>query len=193
MKPSGLCAALVFATSLSACATTEITSSKKAPAAEPLERGKKVLALVVAQDPKQRRKAEDELARQMVQATPAHRLFRDEELRDPVLVRQRLAAQGFTYIVAMRVVGVETDIRSASPSTLQEDLWDGGEDLVWRGTPITTTTVRVNTSLYWAEDGALIWEAESNTLNPSRADALVDDVAKAAAERLKKDGLMAAK
>ena len=194
MKASKLCMALVSALLLSACATTtEITSSHKAPTAEPIAHGKKVLALVVAQDPKQRRKAEDELARLMVDATPAYRVFRDAELRDAPLVRRRLAEQGFAYVVAMRAVDVDTDVRSTGPSSLRQDLWEGDRELVWRGETITTTTVRVNTSLYSAADGALIWEAESNTLNPHRADALVDEVAKAAAERLKKDGMMAAK
>ena len=194
MKASRLCAALVFAASLSACATTtEITSSKKAPNAEPIERGKKVLALVVANDPAQRRKGEDELARHMAHGTPAYRMFSDEELRDPALVRQRLAEQGFTYGLVMKVVDVETDTRPATPTPVQRNMWDPDEELVWSGAPIATTTVRMVTSLYSVKDGSLIWEAESNTLNPTKADALVDEVAEVAAKRLEKDGLMASK
>jgi hypothetical protein len=195
MKASRLCAALAFAALLVACATTtEITSSKKAPNAEPIERGKKVLALVVAKDAKNRRKAEDELARQLAHGTPAYKVFRDEELRDPALVRQRLSEQGFAYGVVMKVVDVDSDTRPASPTLFtEENMWESDEDFVWNGAPINTSTVRMVTSLYSVEDGSLLWEAESNSINPTKMDALVDDVARAAGKRLKKDGLVAAK
>jgi hypothetical protein len=189
----GPCVALALLVGVSGCATTEITSSWKAPDAEPLERGQKVIAVVVAPNQKQRNAAEDELARHLKDGTAAHRVFNEAELRDQAALRERLSKEGFKYGVVMTLVEAKTELQPVIQPTDSHNMWGQDESLVWQDVEEPNTTVRVVTRVYSVADGKLIWHAESTTMNPTEVDELVDDIAKAAAERLEKDGMVASK
>jgi hypothetical protein len=193
----GASVALALWVALAGCATTEITSSWKAPSAPPIERGQKVVAVVVAPDSKQRRAAEDELASELADGTPAHEMFSEAELKDPVAVRKRLEDEGFKYGVVMSVVDVKTETQTtAQPGVATYDvhnMWAGDEGLVWQDVEELRTEVRVVTRVYTVDDGKVVWQAESRTMDPTEVKGKVDEIAKAAAARLKKDAMVAAK
>jgi hypothetical protein len=193
MNLAGLFRTLAIVGLLSGCATTEITSSWKAPEAKPLAVGSKVAVLVLVASPGQRRAAEDRLARNIKNATPAYRLFNDEEVTDRQLVRERLQQQGFTYCVVLQVQGVviENQVRVTPTVHRNLNMWDDGS-VMWTDPNYTNTKVFASTRLYAVADGNLLWEAQTKTFNPDKAEELVDDIAKAARERLERDGLVAA-
>jgi hypothetical protein len=188
----GLFRTLAIVGMLSGCATTEITTSWKDPKAKPLEQNTKVAAVVVMSSPGQRRAAEEQLAKKLKNGTPAYRLFTDQEIGERQLVRERLKQQGFKYVVVMKVRGVLLESSDMNaPSVQRVNMWDDGS-LMWGDTGATTAKVFVDTGVYSVDDGNLIWEAQSKTFNPDRAEKLVDEIAKAATERLQKDGLLTA-
>jgi hypothetical protein len=186
---------LALIVALSACASTEITSSWKAPSARPIERGQKVLAVVVAPDKKARATAEDRLARRLADGKAAHLVFSDEQLEDRTALRERLAQEGYAYAVVMRLVGVKTETRNVvtQPAQNSTNMWGDSEALVWEDAQESFRTVRVVTRVYSVSSGELLWQAESSTINPDDVHQLVDEIADAAAERLEKDGMIAKK
>jgi hypothetical protein len=174
---------------LSGCAGTKIVTSWKDPEAKPLQKGQKVVAMVVSGSPTIRRTAEDELVRHLQDGTQAYRLFNDNEIKDRDLVKQRLTEQGFYAVVVMKVEGVSKETEARLPG--KDPVWSayGG---MWGDTTVVSesTIVEVDTKIYMVEDGKLIWVGTTESIDPKKIEQLVADVAKAAAERLKSDGLL---
>ncbi len=193
----GASVALTWLLALGGCATTEITSTWKAPSAQPIQRGQKVVAVVNAPDSKQRRRAEDELASEVAHGTPAHRMFSEAELKDPAAVRKRLEDEGYKYGVVMSLVDVKTETHQVAKPTYEYNMWDEHNTVVvgqgWEDVEESHTEVRVVTRVYTVADGKVIWQAESRTMDPTEVKGMVDEIAKAAGERLKKDGMLAEK
>ncbi|MCC6334843.1 MAG: hypothetical protein IT380_12765 [Myxococcales bacterium] len=178
---------LVFA--LSGCATTKIVSTWKDPEAKPLIKGEKVCAVVISGSPTLRRTAEDELVRLLADGTQAYRLFNDNEVKDRELVKQRLTEQGFKYVVVMKVEGVSQETQARLPG--KDPVWNA-YGAMWGDTTVVsnTTTVEIDTKIYNVEDGKLVWIGTSESVDPSKVEQLVDDVAKAVGEKLKADGML---
>jgi hypothetical protein len=58
------------------------------------------------------------------------------------------------------------------------------------GYTVTDTLVRAEISLYRVPSGKLLWAAASETENPANARAFASDIVKAAADELRKQGLL---
>lgn len=183
------------------CATTQIQSSWTDPSAESIHFDK-VVVFALAKDPATRRIAEDELVR----GSPSGRVVAsytfvpDAELGDVEAVKQKVLARGFDGAVVMRPVGTQTRTTVVPGAPLPpfgspySNLW-GYYGYGWPGAyaPDTVRTdryVEVETLVYSVSDDKLLWGARSETMNPASVNELVDDVAKAAREDLRKQGLI---
>lgn len=183
------------------CATTQILSSWKDPST-PSVRFEKVAVFALGTDPATRRIAEDEIARKSPsgRVVASYSFLSDTELEDVAAVKQMLRERGFDGVVVVRPVGTEvreTTVPGAPlpPFAGPYGTLSGYTGYRWPGAyaPATTLTsryVRVEILVYSVAGDRLVWGARSETANPASVDALVDEVAKAAREALRSDGLL---
>jgi hypothetical protein len=183
------------------CATTQIQSSWTDPSADSIHFDK-VVVFALAKDPATRRIAEDELVR----GSPSGRVVAsytfvpDAQLGDVAAVKREVLARGFDGAVVMRPVGTETRQTVVPGAPLPPfgspytNLW-GYYGYGWPGAyaPDTVRTdryVEIETLVYSVPADKLLWGARSETMNPASVNELVDDVAKAVREDLRKKGLI---
>jgi hypothetical protein len=200
-----LCSALV----LSACASTFV-STWKAPDAQPLElKGAKVAAVVMMEGNASRRLAEDTLAKEITargaQGIAMYSIIPDAMPSNEPATRAALEKAGIQGVVVMRPVSVNKDI-SATPLMTYADphyggYWGGFYGYGWAspysgtitsgGDIRVDTVVRVETLLYSLKQNKLVWSGQSKTTNPPEVEDFVRVLAAAAADELKKAGLLA--
>jgi hypothetical protein len=175
-------AALVAA--LAGCATTEITSVWRD---EDLNRVPFRKVLVVFQHPDRglREALERRMAADIPNATPAHAIFSDEEVRDVEKVKPRVREMGFDSSIVMRLVAVDREV-SYRPGRMYAvpapyhgfyGYWGYGwrtvyEPGYWR----TNRVVHMVTNVYSVADDKLVWSSQSETFNPSSLPQAVDEV-----------------
>jgi hypothetical protein len=189
----------VVALTLVACATTTIKESWTDPAAGRLE-FRKVLALVLSSDASLRRIGEDELVRQIrrTQAVAAYTVLSAEDYGDVERAKATLRTAGFDGVVTMRLVGKEqrqTWVPGGAYPAPSYASFGGYYRYAWPsvydpGYLRTDTIAQVETQVYSLADDKLLWAGLSETVNPSDARSLIDDVARAVAKELKKQGLV---
>jgi hypothetical protein len=187
---------------LVACASssTNLTSSWKDPQTVGPVHYRRVLAVLVDQNPALRRSLEDKLASQIPNATPSYTVIPEERLRDEEWVANKVRDAGFDGAVVMRFVGKEkstTYVPGAGPvyvvgSRGFATYWGTS----WGYSPGYTqedVTVVVETSLYDINKGKIIWAGRTETQNPSSAEEVVTGIVQASVKQMRKDGLLAAK
>ena len=189
-------AAALFAASLAlgACSSTKITEAWHAPDAGQLSM-KKILAVAMFKNATSRRTAEDALRANITRAevVPSYTLQQFDPT-DPDKVKVRVNQEGFDGVVAIRLVDSRQEVSSyatAAPAGYWGG-WDGyGYGYGWGGTEIRTDTiVRVEINLYSLPDGKLLWAGVSETYNPSSGEKLVGEIVRAAAAKMKQQGLI---
>ena len=181
LAPAFLAALLA---SLAGCAATRITSVWEDPALRTVA-FRKVLVVFQNADPRLRRIAEDEMARDIPRSVPADTVFRDEELRDVARVKARVKALGFDSSVVMRVVGVEHQRSYVPPQAYAVPTYYRGFWGYW-GYGWTTVyepgylrhdrIVRIATNVYSVPLDKLVWASESETFNPASLRGTVAEV-----------------
>ena len=189
---------------LIACSTTTFESTWRAPDARPVTlTGKKVVGLFMSKSPAKRRVAEDAMAREITargaQGVPAYTVLSDDEIKDQERVRAKLDSLGFSGVVVMRVVGRETQY-NYQPDTVwvrphYRAFWGGywrwGWGSVYEPGYLTVDKiVRVETVVYSLEQDKLIWAGVSRTVDPTRLDDFIGELAKAVSDRMRKDGIL---
>jgi hypothetical protein len=184
------------------CSTT-FQSTWTAPDATPLKfAGQLVVAMVVVPDEGVRRSAEDKLVSELdargVTGIASYRIIPDAERSDRDKVKARLQQANAAGIVVMQVTRTSQQVSSVGPYYTPAYYgyyggWDGwGWDMpAYSGGYLQIDTlVYVETLVYSLRQNKLVWAGQSETINPTRVDKLVHDVAKAAARELKKAGLI---
>jgi hypothetical protein len=187
------------------CASTQYSSTWKAPGAAPLNfKGKKVAALIISKEEDARYEAESALAREITargaMGIPAFNLIPKEIVRDKEKAKEFLEKANVSGVVAMRVVGQHEEI-SGSVGTYYAGpnyatFWGTGYygwgwGGVWDpGYLKTDAIVSVETLVYSLEQDKLVFAARSQTTNPSRVDTFIKDLAAGAAGEMKKQGLI---
>jgi hypothetical protein len=187
------------------CATTSFTSKWRAPDAQPLiMRGQKVAAVVMTRNSAARRPAEDALAREITKrgatGIAAYTLVPEEQLKDMESVKRLLGEAGVEGVVSMRVVARDEQATvvpgywtSGPYYGSFSNYWGYGWGTVYDpGYIQTDTIVSVETLVYSFRQDKLVWAGMSETMNPSRADALVSELAGRVASEMEKDGLLVA-
>jgi hypothetical protein len=187
---------------VSACATTTFESSWRNPDAQPVSaQGKKVLALFISEQESRRRTGEAALARELTArgaiGVPAYTMFQHEQMRDTAMLRQRLAAEGFEGVVAMRVVDRRQE-QYTSPGYYSAPMYGSfygyygyGWGAVYSPGYTTTETIfSVETMVFSIPQNKLIWAGVSETVNPTRMDEFIAELADAVGNEMRKQGLL---
>lgn len=195
---------------LAACASTSATIRKswQDPAITPSTLAfDKVLVVGIMTDPTQRTKAEDELVLSIqagprgqageVTATAAHTLLDATEVGNAEAPRAKVSGRDFDGAVTLRLVGSEYRT-SWEPDSFPVPYRDFWSYYAWGWTTATQpgyfrmdTSQLVETNLYSLPEGKLVWSALSESFNPASSRKLTAAVAKAVAEELRKQGLIA--
>ena len=190
--------------SLAGCATTQFQSTWRSPTARPIElTGKRVAAVFMSRNPSTRRVAEDALAAEITKrggiGVPSYSLIGDTSPANADSTRGLLEASGVAGMLTMRIVGREAQETwvpgrwtTVPAYTTWPQYWGYGWAEVYEpGYLQTDTIVSVETLAYSFVQDGLVWAGMSDTINPSRADELVRELAGKVAGQLEKDGLLA--
>ena len=175
-----LLVAAALAALLGGCASTEIVDSWRDPALAQV-RFQKVLVVFQNRDPQLRRVLEAEMARDIPNATPAHVVFKDEEVRNLDLVRERVKREGFDSAVIMRIVGVDREL-SYVPGFVHTHphfwpYWRYGWSTVYEPAYLRSDRiVRIATHVYSVEADKLVWASTSETFNPASLRGAIEEV-----------------
>ena len=207
MKLHTTAATCVVLLMISACTSTTFVSTWKAPEAQPFQpSGQKVAAAFIGKDEAQRRVAEDTLVAEInargAQGIATYDLIPSSELENMESVRSLLAGAGVEGVVTMRVIDEKERISVSyaaprptfSPYYWQfTQYWGYGWGRAYAPAEIRTDTIlSMETLLYSLDRDALVWAGTSRTVNPSKVDELVIEVAEAASREMTKQGLLPA-
>ena len=166
--------------------STTIEQSWKAPNLAPRNL-RNVVTAYISRGATMRRTVEDSMAQRLahmgVWAVPAYSVLTDDDLNDRDHAKAKLVAGGYDGVVALRVVGNETEIEAMPPT------FDGYGRMAWPGVYdpgylSTETVVRVETSVFSFADNKLVWSGLSKTVDPNTMRSAIDDVTNVVAKAL---------
>jgi hypothetical protein len=186
-----------------AAASPTFTVTWKNPAAANITyAGKKVVGLIVSDDMPLRQSAEEALARELtakgVRGVPAYQMIPKEEVRDKDKAKAWFERTGTTGVVIMRLVDVSKETRPTvvawESAPYYGSLW-GYYPYAWGATidltpNKTRVTFVVETLVFDVPGNRLLWAGTSETTNPKGAQELVKSLVNAAADQMKKEGLI---
>lgn len=199
MKNIILVAAIAIA--FSGCgSTTSIQSSWRAPG-ETIKKGNqnKVLVVAMVKDETARRVIEDELVKRMnekavvsysILTADMMKVIKEESLRN-ILNRDN-----FTHILMMRLVDVDKETTYVPGTTV--GFYGGyttyyGYGAAYYSNPgyySTSKNYSVETTVYSLNPDKLLWTGTSKTMDPSKIQGAVNDIADAVANKMVKDGFL---
>lgn len=185
---------------LAGCASTEIVSSWRDPAFARVPFGK-VLVVFQHRDQGLRHEMERTMAEEIRNGVPAHAIFRDEEVQNLDLVKQRVRQEGFDSAVIMRIAGVEREVSYVPGRLYSVPSWYHGFYGYWGwgwravydpGYLRSDRIVSISTNVYSVADDKLVWASQSETFNPASLRGAVAEVvrvtSRATGEALKTRG-----
>lgn len=200
LRPVAL--ALVVLAMTVGCATTSFTNTWRDPEATPASlAGKTIVVAVQRADEAGRRAAEDALAQRITERGGkgiASWTLGGDELRDSVAARTRILATGAQGLLVMRLAATDTQVTSTPAPMMMDPYfrrpwgWYGaGWGAAYAPQQVTSTQiVTVETRVYSLEQDRLVWAGTSRTSDPSRVDKLILEVARKAADEMRKEGLL---
>ena len=177
------------------------------PDAKPLHlKGAKVVAAVMIQDPKARKKAEDALAREITKlggkGIPMYKISADTATSKEGESKTRAAVEavGAQGLVVMRPVDIQHKARrteSMSNDSVYGGYWDGYYGYGWNDPWInknpdvqTDLVITVETFVFSLPQNKLVWTGTSETTNPKNAEKLVHKLATDGVRELQSLGLL---
>jgi hypothetical protein len=159
---------------------------------------RKVVALALAGNDANRRAAEDEFVKRLpkgVEGVRSYEVIPKEDEGNVDKVVARLRAAGVDGAAVLRVVNQDTRVVYDPGSywrpyyTFQSyygDVWSTYHD---PGYLVPESAVHVETAFYSVTDAKLVWTGYSETINPKKAQDVIDDVAKLMVGKLRKEKL----
>jgi len=182
---------------LSACGSTaSMESTYTAPNANQVS-FKKILVLAMTADGGLRRTAEDTLAAQVgpAEAVRSYQVFQNEEqLKNRDVVAARMRELGVDGILTLRPLYNQQEVTSYGSSYPYAYRSFGGYyGYGWGAAPYDMSVDKViglETNIYSAAKGDLIWSGVTKSYNPGDMQTLVGDVAKTVRAQLEKQGLV---
>jgi len=189
--------ALLLGLFVAGCSSTSFVSTWRAPDVTPIDtRGSRVAAVVMIKAEAARRAAEDRLAAEIssrgAQGIASYRILPTAAPIDEAQARQLLDQQQIKGVVVLRPTSVQNQLVVDNPS--YGGYWGGyygyGWSNSWGAEVHTDTIVSIETLIYSLEQNKLIWGGQSKTTNPQNVDQLVSEIASAAADELRKEGLV---
>ncbi|HEY7289632.1 MAG TPA: hypothetical protein VH583_07335 [Vicinamibacterales bacterium] len=185
------------------CAATVLAGPKflavwKAPDVARLNfAGKKVAALVMAEDQSLEMSAEESLVRQLnargVNGIATYRIVPREELHSAEKAKPWFERAGVAGVVAFRLVNRDVE-KSYTPavwsSSYYQTFWGyysyGWSGLYIPGSSHESTTIVVETLVFSLTDDKLLWAATSETKDPKTLQTFVADLVEASVNEMKK-------
>ena len=184
-------------------AKTTFSSVWKSPdAAKFAFGGQKVAAVVIDQDESLRVAGEealaDELNKRGMQGVPSYRMMPKELLKKPDEARGWMEKAGIQGVIAFRLISDE-QVRTITPATWSSAYYStlgGYYSYGWgvaftAGSNRTDRFVSLETLIFSVPQNQLLWAGVSHSDNPKTGRAVVEEVVKAAAEEMQKQGLAA--
>ncbi len=182
-----LSAICVISLPLASCTTTTLTSSWSDTnyGSRPLS---KLLVIGIAESVGQRREFEDKFVAQLQaqgrQAIASATLLPLENELSKEAIQRKIEGTDIDGIIVTHLIGTQREQRYNPPTTHIVPVYHGlygyyhsVYDYVHTpGYYSTHVTVRLETNLYDAETAALVWSAQSETLDPASASEVMDSV-----------------
>ena len=166
-----------------ACSTTKVTSTWTNPEG-PANPIKKVLVVGAVRDEAAKRRLEDqlvtELAKKGVTALPSHRFETAGKPLDRDAIKAIAGRERCDSVLVSRYVGTERSLDYV-PSVTYYDYLAGP------GYYEETENVKLETRLFSADDGHLLWVASTSTVDPTSIESMSEAVAKKIVDTLDKD------
>ena len=191
-------ASFVITAAVAVMAAPKFLSVWKAPDVSRLNFvGKKVAALVIADDQSLQISGEEALTRELdarkVQGLATYRIIPREELKSVERARVWFEQSGVEGVVALRPVSQQKE-RSYSPvvwsSGYYQSFWGyygyGWSSVYVAPTSRTTTTIVVETLVYDLMQDKLVWAATSETTDPKDLQTFIKDLVNAAVGEMRK-------
>ena len=155
----------------------------------------KTMVIALVKDETSRRVIEDQLAKRIgANATSSYTMLPNGSTEDQL--KQKLTEGNYTHVLLMRLADVEKET-SYVPGTTTA-FYGGygryyGYGAGMYGTPGYYTTDKnyfVETTVYGINPDKLLWTATTKTVNPSKMEKTVNEIADAVSEKMKKDGFL---
>ena len=198
-----LMTAIVFAVAFTAAADNDFLSTWKAPGAAPLDfKGRKVAAVLIADDNGVRVAAEEALAREVIargaNGIAAYRVIPKELLSDKDAAKAWFEKMKIEGLVILRVVATDKQKVYSSAmwvSGYYNYAWDywgyGWANVYPMGKAREQRVLTVETLLYDLSKGTPVWAAVTRTTDPKDVQSYVKELASDILKRLEKDGVIA--
>ncbi|HEY4646709.1 MAG TPA: hypothetical protein VIH25_10565 [Steroidobacteraceae bacterium] len=178
------------------CTTDRLVHSWTEPSVKKLEFNR-VVAVAMTTDGPLRRLAESEMVRIIgPTGVASSQVLKDGEMGDVEKVRARLASEGFDGAITIRLVDVNTQIRTARDPVpvAYYQVWSYYSHYWIADRPpdywTAEQTLQVEVNIYSLKDGKLLWTGTSETARPRLVETLVKDVAELVSRRLKSERLI---
>ena len=164
---------------------TEVTTTWIDPAT-PGVPFRRAVAIFAGGDSLLRRRVEDRLAQRLTAAVPSYTLVSDEELTNPALVKEKLAAAGFDGAVVLRLVAVDQVPPSDGPvaATPAEELWAYLSRTPRIAYERGETKIYMESRVYALPEGRTRWAGHSTSFNPRSLRELVDMIVDSATDEI---------
>ncbi len=196
-----VCVTAGVTATVSLAADTTFTAVWKTPVAYEISlAGRKVAALVIANDLSLRMSGEEALSRELTargfQGIATYRFVPGEEVSVVERARVWFERLGVEGVVALRPISAETTTTrtpdtwmSSSYSTLWGYYGYGWTTIYVPGASTRERVVAVETTIYSVPRNALLWAGVSQTRNPEQLGAFIQELAGACVQELHKVGL----
>jgi hypothetical protein len=194
--------AALIAVLTASCSSTTFRTTWKAPDVGPVDyAGKKVAAIFISAEESTRRRAEEALARELTsrgaQGLAAYTVVATDQLKDQSTARATLRAAGCAGALVMRITAREQQISSypGAYTGMRYSTFSGysgyGWGMAYDSSYLRSDTVlTIETLVYELEVDKLLWAGTSEIFEPSDIEKRVVELAIAAAEEMKKEGLI---
>ncbi len=195
---------LIFSTlivaTLAGCSSTEVVKTWQEPSASiKMEPGNKTLVIAMVKDETSRRVIEDQLVKRMKEnAIASYSFLTTETLKtaDPAALTQKLKDDKYNYVLLMRLADVEKDTYYVPGTTTA--YYGGYRRYYGYGAGMYTnpgyyTTDKnyfVETTVFSVEPDKLIWTGTTKTVNPTKLEKTVNEIADVVTDKMMKEGFL---
>jgi hypothetical protein len=164
---------------------------------------KKVAVAAISPNESIRRTGESQMAASVrahgVEAEGVSSLMPIEKLKDKDFVQQKLSENNFDALITMRLVAADAKT-SYVPGTVTSfptsyySPWGyygyGWQSVYEPGYMVTNTYVNIETNIYSIKDEKLVWSGMSQSVDPSSAQKLVEEISQEAYYEMQKQGIV---
>jgi hypothetical protein len=201
MKTKILAAVTFFMIMISACTSTHLTTSWKAPDTEiSIEKLNKVLVVALFKTETSRREAEDEMANylQGKGITSYNYLTDSFDPKNADALRDKIRAAGFDAAVTMRLIDVDKE-KVYTPGNTSFPIYNrnfsGYYSRNWSSysTPgyySTTKIFTVETNIYSIKEDKIIWSGLTKTTDPDGVEKMMKEIVKVVYNKMLKEGFI---